>query len=206
MIAVPCCPARPAVSPWHMRGTAKPFVKKYAGAQRQAIFKARFEHHLSYTEIARRAVSGELTPGEPWQINWQYIGKLCREEEHRRAGRFTSNLAKMPHRDAIEELRRGCIGVAEDLMTDLRAISSRKPRDLDPKRLQEAIKAVALAAGVAAFFGSLLTIGVVDILNPDQWVQYVGALVVAAITAGGVYSKERLQDAKRERGTVSGPR
>jgi hypothetical protein len=117
-----------------MRGTAKPFVKKYAGAQRQAIFKARFEHHLSYTEIARRAVSGELTPGEPWQINWQYIGKLCREEEHRRAGRFTSNLANMPHRDAIEELRRGCIGVAEDLMTDLRAISSRKPRDLDPKR------------------------------------------------------------------------
>jgi lysozyme family protein len=65
---------------------------------------------------------------------------------------------------------------------------------------------VALWAGVAAFFGSLLTIGVVDILNPDQCVQYVGALVVAAITAGGVYSKERLQDAKRERGTVSGPR
>jgi hypothetical protein len=150
MIAVPCCPARPAVSPWHMRGTAKPFVKKYAGAQRQAIFKARFEHHLSYTEIARRAVTGELTPGEPWQINWQYIGKLCREEEHRRAGRFTSNLANMPHRDAIEELRRGCIGVAEDLMTDLRAISSRKPRDLDPKRLQEAIKAVALAAAIPA--------------------------------------------------------
>jgi hypothetical protein len=43
---------------------------------------------------------------------------------------------------------------------------------------------VALWAGVAAFFGSLLTISVVDIL----------------------YSKERLQDAKRERGTVSGPR
>jgi hypothetical protein len=56
----------------------------------------------------------------------------------------------MPHRDAIEELRRGCIGVAEDLMTDLRAVSSRKPRDLDPKRLQEAIKAVALAAAIPA--------------------------------------------------------
>lgn len=61
---------------------------------------------------------------------------------------------------------------------------------------------VALWAGVAAFFGSLLTISIVDILNPDQWVEYLGALIIAAITAGGVYSRERLQDAKRERGTT----
>lgn len=58
---------------------------------------------------------------------------------------------------------------------------------------------VALWAGVAAFCGSLLTISIVDILNPDQWVEYLGALIIAAITAGGVYSRERLQDAKRER-------
>jgi hypothetical protein len=38
---------------------------------------------------------------------------------------------------------------------------------------------VALWAGAAAFFGSLL--------------------VVALVTAGAVYSRERLQDAKRER-------
>jgi uncharacterized membrane protein YjjB (DUF3815 family) len=59
---------------------------------------------------------------------------------------------------------------------------------------------VALWAGAAAFFGSLLTIGVVDVLNPDKWVEYLGALVVAFVTAGTVYSRERLQDAKRERG------
>lgn len=59
---------------------------------------------------------------------------------------------------------------------------------------------VALWAGVSAFFGSLLAIGVFDVLNPAQWLEYVGALVIAAITAGGVYAKQRLDDAKKERG------
>jgi hypothetical protein len=57
---------------------------------------------------------------------------------------------------------------------------------------------VALWAGAAAFFGSLLTIGVFDILNPDKLVEYLGALIVAGITGGAVYSKERLSAAKRE--------
>ena len=59
---------------------------------------------------------------------------------------------------------------------------------------------VALWAGVVAFFGSLLAIGAFDILDPDQWVEYLGAMVVAFITAGGVYAKQRLDDAK---GTVA---
>ena len=37
-----------------------------------------------------------------------------------------------------------------------------------------------------------------DILNPDQWAEYLGALIVAVITAGAVYAKERLDDAKRD--------
>jgi hypothetical protein len=55
---------------------------------------------------------------------------------------------------------------------------------------------VALWAGVAAFFGSLLAVGIFDIINPDQWVEYIGALIVAFITAGAVYAKQRLDDAK----------
>jgi hypothetical protein len=57
---------------------------------------------------------------------------------------------------------------------------------------------VALWAGTAAFFGSLLAIGTFDILNPDQVLEYAGAIVVAGITAGGVYAKERLDYAKKE--------
>lgn len=57
---------------------------------------------------------------------------------------------------------------------------------------------VALWAGVAAFFGSLLAIGIFDVFEPDQWAEYLGALIVAAITAGGVYAKQRLDDAKHD--------
>lgn len=56
---------------------------------------------------------------------------------------------------------------------------------------------VALWAGLVAFFGSLLAIGIFDILNPDQWQEYLGAFLVAFITAGGVYAKQRLDDAKQ---------
>jgi hypothetical protein len=56
----------------------------------------------------------------------------------------------------------------------------------------------ALWAGVAAFFGSLLAIGVFDVLDPDEILEYFGALIVAFITAGSVYAKQRLDDAKKD--------
>jgi uncharacterized membrane protein YjjB (DUF3815 family) len=56
---------------------------------------------------------------------------------------------------------------------------------------------VALWAGVAAFFGSLLAIGIFDVFNADQWAEYIGAIIVALIAAGSVYAKTRLDDAKK---------
>ena len=56
---------------------------------------------------------------------------------------------------------------------------------------------VSLWAALAAFFGSLLAIGIFDILNPDQWAEYLGAIIVGVITGGAVYSKERLAFAKK---------
>lgn len=56
---------------------------------------------------------------------------------------------------------------------------------------------IALWSGVAAFFASLLAVGIFDILNPDQIWEYLGALLVAFITAGSVYAKQRLDDAKK---------
>jgi hypothetical protein len=58
---------------------------------------------------------------------------------------------------------------------------------------------VALWAGVAAFFGSLATIGAIEVINPAQILKLAGSLVVAVITAGGVYAKQRLDDAKAAR-------
>lgn len=57
---------------------------------------------------------------------------------------------------------------------------------------------IALWSGVFAFFGSLIAVGIFDVFNPDQWIEYIGALIVAFITAGSVYAKQRLDDAKKE--------
>lgn len=56
---------------------------------------------------------------------------------------------------------------------------------------------VAVWSGVAAFFSSLLAVGIFDILDPSQIYEYLGALIVAAITAGSVYSKQRWDEAKK---------
>jgi len=56
---------------------------------------------------------------------------------------------------------------------------------------------IALWSGVASFFGYLIAIGIFDLFEPVRWVEYLGALIAAGITAGGVYAKQRLDDAKR---------
>jgi len=71
-----------------------------------------------------------------------------------------------------------------------------KPRPEPPPRKPS--HEVALWASLVAFFGSLLAIGIFDIFNPDQWQEYFGAIIVAAITGGGVYAKERLDYAKKD--------
>jgi uncharacterized membrane protein len=58
---------------------------------------------------------------------------------------------------------------------------------------------VALWSGIAALCGSLLAAGIFDIINAGQWIEYVGALIVAFVTGILVYAKERLNDAKAER-------
>jgi hypothetical protein len=59
---------------------------------------------------------------------------------------------------------------------------------------------VALWAGVSAFFASLIAVGALDLLNAGKWVNLISAVIVAAITAGGVYSKQRLDEAKKATG------
>jgi hypothetical protein len=60
---------------------------------------------------------------------------------------------------------------------------------------------VALWSGVAAFFASLLAVGIFDVIDADQIWEYLGAIVVAIITAGSVYAKQRLDDAKKAQET-----
>lgn len=61
---------------------------------------------------------------------------------------------------------------------------------------------IALWAGVAAFFGSLLAVGAIDLLTPESRYQFLGSIIVAIITGGSVYSKQRYDDAKSQGGEV----
>ena len=58
---------------------------------------------------------------------------------------------------------------------------------------------VALWSAAAAFFGYLLATGLFEVLNVDRIYDYLGAFLVAAITAGAIYSKERLSEAKEQK-------
>lgn len=58
---------------------------------------------------------------------------------------------------------------------------------------------VALWAGIASFFGSLLAAGVFDVINAGNVVSLLGSFIVAGITGGSVYAKQRYDDAKSEK-------
>lgn len=58
---------------------------------------------------------------------------------------------------------------------------------------------LALWAGISAFFGTLLAIGAINILNPSDGVRFLSGIVVGLITAGAVYSRQRLDDEKMGR-------
>jgi hypothetical protein len=84
-------------------------------------------------------------------------------------------------------------------------VTTYRPSTAPPAHHPDHHHQVALWAGVASFFGSLLAIGIFDVFDITQWAQYLGAILVAAITGGAVYSKERLDDAKREEQIDPGP-
>lgn len=58
---------------------------------------------------------------------------------------------------------------------------------------------VPLWAGVSAFFSSLVAIGVIDWLTPTDVLRYLGAIFVALVTGGAIYSKQKLEEARDER-------
>src|SRR4051794_5158311 len=68
-----------------------------------------------------------------------------------------------------------------------------------PKRGRMRGNKLALWAGISAFFATLLAIGTIDIFNPTDDVRLLSGIVVGLITAGAVYSKQRLDDEKNAR-------
>jgi hypothetical protein len=58
---------------------------------------------------------------------------------------------------------------------------------------------LAVWSGAFAFFGTLLAVGIFDVLDPAKRWEYLAAIIVAFITAGSVYTKQQMDDAKAKR-------
>lgn len=56
---------------------------------------------------------------------------------------------------------------------------------------------IAFWAGVYSFFATILAIGAINVFNPEDQLRFIGGVVVGLMTAGGVYAKQRLDDAKK---------
>jgi hypothetical protein len=63
---------------------------------------------------------------------------------------------------------------------------------------------IATWSGVSSFFATILAIGAINILNPNDRLRFISALFVGLITAGAVYARERLHDARGETGRLGG--
>lgn len=58
---------------------------------------------------------------------------------------------------------------------------------------------VAWWSSVAAFFSSLLTIGAIDVIDPSNVIKLTGSIIIAVVTGGAMYSKQRLDEARDKR-------
>lgn len=62
---------------------------------------------------------------------------------------------------------------------------------------------VAFWGGVSAFFATILAIGAIDVLNPNDRLQFLSGVFVGIITGGAVYAKQRLDEEKSmQAGTI----
>lgn len=119
-----------------------PFERKYSAAAIQAIHDARFARNLTYKRIQSLARTGELVPGEQFDISTEYIGELCRKENQRRAGKVESRLADRPHKDAIEVLRRRMISAADSISKHYDELAAKNPAKVDVARGREITRLV----------------------------------------------------------------
>lgn len=58
---------------------------------------------------------------------------------------------------------------------------------------------LALWAGLSAFFSTILAIGAINILNPDDRIRLVGGVFVGLVTGATIYSRQQMDDARTRR-------
>ena len=94
------------------------FRRKWTDEQREAVATAHLERRLSSVRVAQLAAAGDLTRRDgtkldPFPIPPSSIATIARRTQEKQAKHTESDLARIPHRDAIEQLRIAYITTAE---------------------------------------------------------------------------------------------
>jgi len=123
-----------------------PWDAKFTAEQKEAAALARVDGHRTARRVAEMAAAGELTHrGEPvgaFDISSNYVNQLGERLKRTRRGETVSKLAEMPHRDAIEVLRRRLVSVGDAVLTALEKQAEKEPAKLDLERLRQAGRVV----------------------------------------------------------------
>lgn len=119
-----------------------PFDEKLTDEQREAAALRYLDTEDTGREVARKAGAGELTlRGEPvdaFDIAPSYAAQLGLKLKRQRTGKATSKVADMPHRDALEVLRRRLMSVGESAVAALEKQAAKDAEKLDLERLRQA--------------------------------------------------------------------
>lgn len=125
---------------------------KYTRDQREAVADAYNDRGIRPArKVVALARAGELRlNGEllaPFDMAETSVRSFAAEARKRRAGRGRSALQDVPHRDAIDSLRRRFIACADAMLGELEV---KKPVNRDPERLRQIIRVAREAAALPA--------------------------------------------------------
>ena len=106
---------------------------KYTDTQRDAVRRAGLDLAMRPKEIQDAAKAGRLTwdgaPVPAFEIPASTAYSIVREERRKRDGRTRSQLLQRPHVDAVEELRRRMVAVADHETARMVDVQRKKPND-----------------------------------------------------------------------------
>lgn len=123
----------------------------YTPQQRDALGHAYVDLGMKPREIVAAAADGRLTLHgeklEPFDVNPVSIATYGKRLLAKRSARSSSNLAALPHRDAVEQLRARLVTVADEVLT---AYERQRAEDRDVERGRQIVRLVREAAALPA--------------------------------------------------------
>lgn len=132
---------------------ASPFETKYTDEQRDALAHTYEDRRIRPARlVVQLAADGQLEwkgqKLEPFHTTENTVRSLADQLRKSRAGTRSSDLATIPHKDAIEQLRRRLVAAADHILAAEERALKTDPRKTEPERLRQIVRVVREAAAL----------------------------------------------------------